>query len=185
MVHRHRIITGWVVLAGYYALVVLLHEEVQQLLFILINRWSFHRYELRLLITWQVLALPVAVGVAVSALRRGRWGLLAIWMALVVCVAVIDRWFLFSQSERIHYPQYALLAAGLRSLVGNHWAALGLSSALGAGDEAYQAFVLYRHRGHPLDVRDVGLNVLGSAMGLVIFHTFAHPKTAPSTANEP
>ncbi len=158
----------WLGLAAYYLAVVLLHDVAQRLLLSLIHRWSFIGFEVRVFWACAALALPALVLVTLGAWRRGGGRWLALWFGLVLCVAAVDRWFLFSQSERIHYPQYALVSLLLRHLLGRPWRALLASSALGVGDELYQALVLYRHRAESLDLKDMALNVLGSAMGLVV-----------------
>ncbi len=170
--HIHAL--GWLALAVYYVAVVLLHEEVQQALMPLFHRWSFYGYELRLVIAWFLLGAPVAALVTVGMFRARGWPGLAGWAALLVCVGVMDHWFLFSQSERVHYVQYAILFLGLRGLLGRALPALVAAAALGAGDEAYQALVLYADRPDTtLDLKDIFLNLLGALIGLCTYTSLA------------
>ena len=159
---------GWLLLGVYYAAVVLPHEFVQRWLArVPMAAWSFYGYELRVMTAWYLAAIPLAALVGVAALRRSR-AMAAAWTGLVLAAAAVDRWLLFSQSERIHYPQYAILAWGLYHLLDSRVLSLSLAGLLGTLDEAYQAFVLYRSRALPLDVKDVLLDLMGAAMGLVI-----------------
>ena len=170
----HILVLGWLALAAYYVAVVLLHEEVQQALMPLFHRWSFYGYEMRLIIAWFALGAPVAALVTVGMYRARGWPGLAGWAALLICVSVMDHWFLFSQSERVHYVQYAILYLGLRGLLGRAVPALVVAVALGVGDEAYQAVVLYADRpGTTLDLKDIFLNLLGALIGLCTYTSVA------------
>lgn len=165
---------SWMTLCAYYLAVVLMHEQVQQALMPLFHRWSFYGYELRLVAAWFLLGTPVAILVSMGIFRAHGWRGMAGWGALVICICVMDRWFLFSQSERIHYLQYALLYLGLRHLLRAPLPALAVAAVLGAGDEAYQAYVLYVDRPNiSLDFKDILLNILGALAGLCLYAALA------------
>ena len=167
-------VVSWLALCAYYLAVVLLHEQVQQALMPLFHRWSFVGYELRLVVAWFLLGTPVAILVTVGIFRAWGWRGLGTWAALVVGICIMDHWFLFSQSERIHYVQYALLYLGLRHLLLAPLPALAVATVLGVGDEAYQAYVLYVDRPNiSLDFKDILLNFLGALAGL-----YAHASLA-------
>lgn len=186
---------AWVALVGYYAATVLLHEEVQAGLRHLIHRWSYAGFELRMAGLWVALAGPLLALLALRLLRLGRRRELLLLAGWILAVALVDYLWLFSQSERIHYPQYALLALGLRALLwpgpapgsgpGRDLLVLGLCGVLGFLDEGYQASVLYAHRPElPLDLKDVGLNLLGATLGLLL-HRARAAASAPDSAGEP
>ena len=163
------VIAGWVLVCTYYVIMVLSHEVVQRALMPLFHRWSFYGYEMRLVIAWFLLGTPVAIGVTLGMYRGWGWRGLGGWAALVACICVVDHWFLFSQSERVHYVQYALLYLGLRFLLRAPLPALVLTAVLGVGDEAYQALVLYADRPDTsLDFKDIFLNALGALLGLFL-----------------
>lgn len=156
----------------FYLSSVLMHELVQQLLVKVFERIGFFVYELRFAIIWYFILVPCFAFVAVRLHRRhGRLALLG-WLALVGLMAIVDHFFLFSQSEKIHYFQYAVIAMGLRALGFRRAAALLLAAGLGVLDESYQALVLYADRPDlPLDFKDMGLNLLGAALGLMLLAT--------------
>lgn len=156
-------------LLAYYLTVVLLHDAVQRALVHLFDRWTFWGYEWRLLLVWTALFGAAGAWVALRLWRQRRRRLLLAWLLWLAVVTLLDHLVLFSQSERVHYPQYALLAAGLRLLLRTDPRALFAAAALGALDEGYQAAVLYRNRPElPFDFKDVGLNTLGAAGGLLV-----------------
>lgn len=160
----------WIILCGYYVAAVMLHEAVQQALLPLFTRWSYFGYEQRLVILWFVAAAPLAAVVTVGLYRGWGWRGVAGWAALVGTICAVDHWLLFSQSERVHYPQYMVLYLGLRYLSRSPVAALAMAAVAGVGDEAYQRFVLYGDRPElSLDFKDMGLNLLGALLGLCLW----------------
>ncbi len=164
-------------LAVYYAAVVLPHEWVQQQLMHLFNRWSFYGYELRFIVAWYAMFIPLCAWVAVRLRRRDPAWLLWAWLGLLLAIAAADRLWLVTMSERVHYLQYGVLAMGLRALLGRHLPALALAVSLGAADEAYQAFVLYADRPElPLDFKDMVLNAMGAAAGALCFEALRRPQ---------
>jgi len=178
-------VAAWIALCAYYVAVVLLHEQVQQALMPLFHRWSFYGYEMRLVVAWFLLGTPVAVLATVGIYRAWGWRGLGGWAALVACICVMDAWFLFSQSERIHYVQYAILYLGLRYLLRAPLPALAVAAVLGAVDEGYQAYVLYADRPDTsLDLKDIFLNFLGALVGLCLYAALAglRKKTPEDTA---
>ena len=165
---RNRTWPLWVALAVYYAAVVALHEVVQQGLRLLVHRWSFVGYEWRVVALWLAVALPLLTVGAVRLWRAGARRDLALLIGWLLLTAALDSWVLSTESERIHYLQYAVVSLALRHLLGGPWSALALASLLGVVDEGYQAAVLYRHRPDlPMDVKDVGLNIVGALGGLL------------------
>lgn len=160
----------WLLVGCYCVAVVLLHEEVQLALTPLFHRWTYYGYELRLVVAWFLLGTPLAIAVTLGIYRAHGWRGLGGWAALVVAICIMDQWFLFSQSERVHYPQYAVLFLGLRYLLGSSLPALGLSATVGILDESFQALVLYADRvNNSLDFKDILLNLLGALLGLFMY----------------
>ena len=164
----------------YYAAVVGLHDWVQVQLVHLFNRWSFFGYEMRFIVAWYALFIPACAATAVALVRKGDRRLLGAGSALLLTVALTDHLWLVTMSERAHYAQYGLLAMGLRLLLGRAAWALVLATLLGVADESYQAFVLYANRPElPLDFKDMALNLVGAALGLLVYAAFSRA-TPPS-----
>ncbi len=187
----------------YYAAVVLLHDWVQQRLMVLFNLWSFYGYEARFVAAWYALFIPLSVFLTIRLKRRGGAALLGIWIGLLLIIVATDKLWLVTMSERIHYLQYGALALGLRFLLGGNicgkvhpavsgaafrvcrWseaksniAAFITAVLLGAGDEAYQALVLYADRPElPLDFKDMLLNSMGAALGLLLFQALTRARS--------
>lgn len=161
-----------------------LHDQVQQQLTPLFDRWSFYGYEARFIVAWYALFVPLCPWLAVRLARRS-WRLLALCVALLLLMAAVDSLWLATMSERVHYLQYAVLALGLRVLLGSPALALAVAALIGVGDEAYQAFVLYADRPDlPLDFKDMGLNVIGACLGMLIYEALRRPAATSSCTRQ-
>ena len=73
------------------------------------------------------------------------------------------------KSEFMHFPQYALIALLLVTLVRNFFSTLCLGALLGFMDEGYQFIGLHKLY---FDFNDVILNIIGTACGLMIALVF-------------
>jgi len=165
----------------YYLAVVLPHDMVQRALVRLFHRWTFWGYEWRFLLVWTTLFSAGAAWVALRLWRQRKMRLLGAWLGWVAVVTLVDRFALFSQSEQVHYPQYALLAVGLREVLGSAGRALVAATALGAADEGFQAAVLYAgDPSRPFDFKDVGLDILGAVGGLLVLAAMAVTGPGPA-----
>ena len=179
-----------VALAGalllYYMAVVGLHDWVQIQLVHLFNRWGFFGYEVRFIAAWYALFIPLCAVTAVALYRQRSPLKLAVGAALLFTIAATDHLWIVTMSERVHYAQYGMLALGLRLLLGGNAWALFLTALLGAGDESYQALVLYADRPElPLDFKDMILNVMGGVLGLLVYSAFSREPGAACPTDTP
>jgi hypothetical protein len=83
--------------------------------------------------------------------------------------------------ENIHFPQYALLAIPVFALVGRFGETVFWVTLLGALDESYQYFVLYRDNNTVyLDFNDIILNLIGAGIGVVLIYLSSPPPGLPA-----
>ena len=95
--------------------------------------------------------------------------------------------------ESIHFPLYALLAVPVCALTRKFGAAVLWTTLLGALDEAYQYFWLYRNlKTVYFDFNDVVLNLIGAGMGVTVIYLWSGGRNPladkgrrPSTPGEP
>ncbi|MGE0519940.1 MAG: hypothetical protein AB7P78_13180 [Candidatus Binatia bacterium] len=117
-----------------------------------------------------------AVSIAGGALllRRARRGRIAprslvALTALASTTAIGLRWFLVSNIEIIHLPQFGLLAALMAAAGLSPASAWAAATAAGVLDESYQRLVIYPLIPNPrFDWNDVVLNAIGAAWAVLL-----------------
>ena len=184
-------IGGWAAVSLYAVLTAALHLELSLWLVTPVDSgtWAGLRPAQALGPLWWVLVGGLLLYLALMAWRGAdRSRTLLFWGLWLGCVLLADRWILFSGTERIHYPQYAVLAwlvAWVMDPRRERWpfgAILLLCTLIGIADEIYQ----YTHEtltySDYLDFNDFLLNLLGSMAGLLLYYGFrAPPCTAGAT----
>lgn len=103
---------------------------------------------------------------------------LGLWAALLAGLVAADIYLVSTNVERVHYPQYAILALLWLPAVGSPFLALLLASICGVADEFLQ-YVLMPHYTKYLDFNDFILNVLGAALGLALARTLCLRPAVP------
>lgn len=125
-------------------------------------------------------------GLALAALPAGAWLALGpgrrsgsvaprealAWLALAAGLAAADLLLIVAPVERVHYPQYALLALLLRRVLADEALVLGLATLAGMADELRQ-YALHPGNTSYLDFNDFTLNLLGALAGLLLARAFA------------
>ncbi|MEW5774034.1 MAG: hypothetical protein AB1916_10990 [Thermodesulfobacteriota bacterium] len=161
---------AWSALAAvYYLAATLSHELASDVYLGLANRVGMAA-ALRIQDALALLALPVGAWLALGPGRRsgrvsGREALA--WLALAALLAAADRLLIVTAVERVHYPQYALLAILLRRVLADETLVLGLACLAGMADELLQYLARPANTGY-LDWNDFCLNLLGAAAGLLL-----------------
>jgi VanZ family protein len=90
------------------------------------------------------------------------------WLVAALLLAAADALLISTNVERVHYPQYALLALLLRWAWRDDLFVLVCCTLGGVLDELLQ-YVLMPHYTRYLDFNDFVLNLLGAALGLLLF----------------
>jgi hypothetical protein len=108
---------------------------------------------------------------------------LAVPIFLLGLMSVADRTLIVNNIERIHYPQYAMLALLLGLSVRNEMLILFLTSGLGFVDEFMQ-YAMNPAKTNYLDFNDIVLNTLGAAMGVVLLLGLRKEVTTKPTGYE-
>ncbi|MBW1768146.1 MAG: hypothetical protein JRJ65_14010 [Deltaproteobacteria bacterium] len=112
----------------------------------------------------------VIVGCPFLLKQRGSFDVhrLILWGTISFCVVLADQLLIVTNIERIHYPQYAILAVFFRVAFEDGFFALFLATLGGAVDELLQ-FIWNPQYTKYLDFNDVVLNVLGAVIGIAAF----------------
>lgn len=168
--------------AIYMALVVFFHRKVSNIFDWLRDLFSFNVYN------DAVFEVNIAIMIIFSCfvfikVRRGEeklkmtffWGynLLLLLLSYNVLITV--------NIETIHYIQYAIITVPVFALVMRYGETVLWATLLGAMDEAYQYFVLYRDNNEVyFDFNDVILNLIGAGLGVVLIYTLMDAKFKPS-----
>jgi hypothetical protein len=103
--------------------------------------------------------------------RREELKHLAAWLVLVVLMFVSDRYLIVNNIERIHFPQYAVLALLLGFSLRSEALIFFATSSLGFLDEFLQ-YAMNPNRTNYLDFNDIVLNILGAAFGVALLLGF-------------
>ena len=118
---------------------------------------------------WAMALSVLALSAFLVRRGRGAWTrarLVSLVTALLL-VAASDRLLVSTNVERIHYLQYALLAALLRGAFSSDGLILALCTAVGVLDELWQ-YAAYPFYTRYFDFNDVVLNQAGAWLGLVL-----------------
>jgi len=136
------------------------------------------------IITIVVLAGLVLLGVRVARIHRSQSLYhLMIWLVLLVLMYLSDRYLIVNNAERIHFPQYAILALLLGFSLRSEVLILFVTSFAGFVDEFLQ-FVMNPVVTNYLDFNDIVLNILGAALGVALLLAFRRPATIEQTTYE-
>ena len=92
---------------------------------------------------------------------------LAAWFVTIALMYVVDRFLIVNNIERIHFPQYAVLAMLLALSLKQGTLIFVVSAFAGMIDE-FQQYVLKPSHTNYLDFNDFVLNILGAALGVLI-----------------
>jgi len=185
--------TQWLVIAGYFAAVCLLHLQF--------SLWLTAAYQLPWGRTSPADLVPIAslaaalllAAVVLWQLRRAARPrpLAAAWLLWLAAVWAIDRWLTYSWNEVFHYPQYALLAWLIaRALDPEHrrriaGRVLFWTTLAGAADELLQYLWVTASYSHYFDGNDVLVNLVAAAAGLLLHLGAAPPNAVRSHAAPP
>lgn len=165
-----------VILASIYLTVVILfHRDVSGIFDWLSEKLSFKVYnDLIFLISLMVM---VVCGVFVLIrIIKGEQRFLKIiyWMFTAFLVVISYKTLVVFNVENIHFPQYAVLTLPVFALFKRFGETVFWVTLLGAFDEAYQYFVLYRNNNAVyLDFNDIVLNLIGAGIGVVLIYTLS------------
>jgi len=117
-----------------------------------------------------------ALGVYVMRVqRRAAVRHFLVWLATLSLIYAADRYFIVNNIERIHFPQYAVLAMLLSLSLPNHVLNFFVTCFAGLIDEFLQ-FVMNPSRTNYLDFNDIVLNILGAALGVIIVLSLTRKK---------
>ena len=172
----------WLVAIAYGVANIIFHEQVNQ-----IFEWLAKVMGISLFL-WSMRLSAVAGGVVVLALRRKflkEPGALKRVLIFVSLGMALDLSLVIYASERIHYPQYAILTWIAYKAIGAPVPAALFSFVFGYIDEAYQHWVLYAKQSIAyFDWNDIVLNLLGALSALVLMprETLQHVRYKKMTA---
>ena len=157
--------------AGYFLANILLHKKMCDFTDFLVEKLTRssldgYLFQVEYLL---ILILVLFLGWFIFKVRGKRSYLLFFWGAVGIAAYVANRFLLVVHLERIHYPQYALLAAILLLWIRNAYCVLKITTCLGIVDELYQWYFLSPNRRTTyIDFNDMVLNLLGGLMGILI-----------------
>lgn len=166
---------GFLVAAGVYFLAAsLLHDQVSSVYTAIFNHFGREVMERSLhVISLTGLALALVMSWKVVS-RRGR-SLLAsapLWILGLAVVVAADVFLVVTNVERIHYPQYAILALLLIPALPSYFTVLVACTAAGAVDEFLQ-YAMFPQYTEYLDFNDFVLNLGGAGLGLALHASLA------------
>lgn len=109
-----------------------------------------------------------------AVLRRGRGFFVSapLWILSLAIVIAADALLVVTNVERIHYPQYAILALLLVPVLPSYFTVLVVCAAAGGVDEFLQ-YAMFPHYTEYLDFNDFVLNLGGAGLGLALHASFA------------
>ena len=166
---------AWSGLGAAYALATALSHELVSDVYLAAAQWIGPGLADRAQNILALLALAAGAWLVAGPGRRngrlaGREALA--WLILAALLAAADRLLIIAPVERVHYPQYAILALLLRRVLADEALVLVLGGMAGMADE------LRQYLAHPantayLDWNDFCLNLLGVATGLLLARLLA------------
>jgi hypothetical protein len=135
-------------------------------------------------VTIVVLAGVLLLGVRVARVHRIRaLSHFVLWLVLLVLMYLADRYLIVNNAERIHFPQYAILALLLGFSLRSEVLIFFVTSFAGFVDEFLQ-FVMDPVVTNYLDFNDIVLNILGAALGVAFLLAFRRPATIEQATYE-
>jgi hypothetical protein len=117
-----------------------------------------------------ILILVVLILLGYKVIRNyGRQSIkyFGIWIAVIILMAGADRILIVNNIERIHFPQYMVLALLLGWSLRNESLIFFVTFFAGFLDE-FRQYVIAPDRDNYLDFNDITLNVLGAALGVAM-----------------
>jgi hypothetical protein len=166
---------SWAAFVAYAAAVTFPHENAQWLVNEIAIRITHPRlYQLSAAIT-----AMEAVGLTWILVRRLRkqpaWRTLAVfWIVTLALIGFTWRVFTANNVELVHYPQYIPEGMALMALTLSPVESLAWITLFGSLDESYQYAVLSYSRQVPFDFKDVYMDLLGGAAGVLLAMAFLH-----------
>jgi len=167
-----------VLLSAYFVSIVLLHRKVA--------RWStkleaamtspvYNRvWGIASLAALAFLLIFIAVRLVKGSDRVFRTAFLAATLAVI---GISHVFFLSANLEYIHLLQFILVVPPLFALSGRFWETVFWTGLLGALDELYQYFVVWRPFQTAYDFDDVLLDAVGGLFMAVLLFLWLHPGT--------
>lgn len=119
-----------------------------------------------------LIAFTFMVGLAIRRHPRRRL-LIVYWIATLLLIVGSYNSLFIMNSEIVHFPQFAILAALLFPITGRCGETVFWGGLLGAADEAYQYWWLSREYPIYYDFNDVVLNMIGAGLGVLLVLTLA------------
>src|SRR5215471_14225293 len=156
----------WLAAIAYGVANIVFHEQVNQ-----IFEWLARVMGISLFL-WSMRLSALAGAIFVLIFRRNflkEPGTLKRLLIFIPVGVVLDLSLVIYASERIHYPQYAILTLIAYKAIGKSLPAALFSYVVGYVDEAHQHWVLYAN--DPIayfDWNDIVLNLLGAIAPLLL-----------------
>lgn len=169
---------------GYFTAMALGHKEVSKIFDWLSKELSFEIYN-DIMFKVSIFLAVTFFAFVLFRIRNGNRRLLKItyWLFTALLVGVSYKMLIVFNVETIHFLQYAILALLVFPLIMRYGDTVFWCTLLGALDEGYQYFVLYRDNNEVyFDFNDILLNLVGAGMGVLILFTLTDAKSKPSTA---
>jgi hypothetical protein len=165
--------------SAYLVVVILFHRSVSAIFDWLSEKLSFKVYNDSIFLISLMVMVACGVMVLVKIVkgeRRCQKIISCIFTAFLVVVSY-ETLVVFNV-ENIHYPQYAILALPVFALLKHFGATVFWVTLLGALDEAYQYFVLFRNNyATYLDFNDIVLNLIGAGIGVAFIYVLSDVKS--------
>ena len=177
----------FVITGIYLFFIVFYHRKVSAVFDWLRDSYSFELYNAAALQVSLILLIFFSAFVY-TGLKKLKEKLKAgiLWCYSLLLVLLSYFLLITVNIEVIHFIQYALLAVPVFALVLRYGETVFWVTLMGAIDEAYQYFVLYRDNNTVyFDFNDVILNLVGAGIGVTLIYTLAHSKNDVSFSASP
>ena len=170
----------------YLVLVSLLHKQVSNVFDWMRAVLSFKLYDEALLDASLLIALVFVLflGLKIKKSRKRR-SIIMCWFFTALLVIASHKLLIVFNVEMIHYPQYAILALLVFSLVMNYRKTVFWTTFISVLDETYQYFVIYRDDNDTyFDFNDIILNLVGAGIGVALIYTLTEMGPRPEGAQK-
>jgi hypothetical protein len=168
--HGRRRAAAFLFAAGaYYIAATFLHEQVSEIYSAIFHHFGRAVME-RSVHVVSLLMCAGAVAVGATAIKRRRGGIIgaaALWGSGLGLAFAADALLVVTNIERIHYPQYAVLALLLIPVLPSYFTVLLACTAAGVFDEFMQ-YVMFPKYTEYLDFNDFILNQAGAGIGIAL-----------------